>query len=301
MYGDSSRFYFLCLLYILGIWKLLTYSGFYSPLLFVFSTTIQTILLLERNDFILLKKQLGIIKSYLFIFLDLFFFNSIILLCILFKSLLYPFIFSSALLILSPLLLFLKKINYYFKLPFSTIDPLWINYIRRKPWILLILIVIYFVQYQALENKNIGLFEVSSFGIGYFVFQIYREKEKLIYLKFSKKKVKIYLLESLKSNIVNTLYISIPSLLLHILYKISPIEFIFQIIFSTSIIFFIRYLFYKNDIVQGITYFISIFVLFYLQKEMTFAIYLIIVFIINILLYKLTSEKLQQIIKSYKG
>jgi hypothetical protein len=301
IYRDSSLFYFLCLLYILGVWKLLTYNETYSKFIFVIFIFIQTIILLERNDFILLKKQLGLIKAYLFIFLDLFYFNLIVLLCILFKGFFNHFILSLVLLALMPLLLFLKKINYHFKLPFSTIDPLWINFIRRKPWILLILIIIYFIQYQGLENKNIGLFQITSFGIGYFVSQIYTEKEKLIYLKFSKKNIKIYLLESLKNNIINTLYISIPCLLLLVIYKISPIEFLFQIIFSTSFIFFIRYLFYRNNIIQGIFFFILLFLLFYLQKEISFVLYLIIGLIINVLLYKLSSEKLQKIINSYKN
>lgn len=300
-YGDSSLFYFLALFYILGVWKLCTYNEVYSKFIFLFFIFIQTLILLDRDDFILLKKQLGAIKSYLFICLDIFCLSFLILLCILLKGFLPQFIFSLFLIGLMPLLLFLKKINYYFKLPFSTIDPLWINFIRRKPWMLLILILIYFIQYQGLENKNIGLFQIISFGIGYFISQIYTEKEKLIYLKFSKKNIKTYLLESLKSNIINTFYLSIPSVLLLVIYKISPVEFIFQVIFSTSFIYFTRYLFYRNTILQGLFFFIQLLLLFYLQKEISFIIYLIIALLMNMVLYKLASKKLQQMINAYKN
>ncbi|CAA7392584.1 hypothetical protein [Chryseobacterium fistulae] len=300
-YGDSGPFYFLSFIYIIGLWKLIDYEEVYSKIIFIFFIFIQNTILLERNDFPFLKKQLGSIKSYLFIVLDLFFFNIIILFCILFKEFFIHFILSLALIFLMSLLLFLKKINYHFKLPFSTIDPLWINFIRRKPWALLILITTYFIQYQGLENKNSGLFYAASFGITYFVLQIYTDKEKLLYLKLSKKNIKIYLLESLKNNIINTLYLFLPSLLLQLNYRIFSFEFLFQIIFSISFAFYTRYLFYENKIMQGIIYFASLFLLFYLQKEISFTVYVIIIFFTNIILYKLTSEKLQKIIDSYKN
>lgn len=300
-YGDSSPFYFLGIIYILGIWKLLNYDEIYSKILFVLFLFVQNIILLERNDFLLLKKQFGSIKSYLFIISDLVFLNFIVLLCLLFKGFFMELLTVFALIILMPLLLFLKKINYHFKLPFSVNDPLWVSFIRRKPWMFVILIVTYFVQYQGLENKNIGLFQIASFGISYFVSQIYTEKEKLVYLKFSKKKIKTHLLETLKSNIINTLYLSIPSVFLQIVYKTYPFEFLLQTIFSTSFIFWIRYLFYMNKIMQGIIYFALLFLIFYLQKEIPYIGYIVIVLFVNLLLYQLTYKKLEKIIHFYKN
>jgi hypothetical protein len=300
-YGDSGPFYFLCFIYMVSTCQAIFYQGVYLKYLLISMDFFQNTLLLQRKDFLFLKKQLNSTIAYFLVFLDLIIFNLIILSLLLFKNLFSYFFLAIMLIFSMPLLLFLKKINYYFKLPFSLIDPLWINYIRKKPWMILILIGTYSVQYISLEHTNIGLFDVSSFGIIYFISLIYTDKERLIYLKFSKIKIQNYLLKSIKSNVLNVIYLSIPSSILLIAYKVSPFEFLFQMFFSMSSVFWIRYLFYTNKIIQGIIYLIIIVLFIYLQKETTMIYYFFSVLFINIMLYSMTIKKLQQIINSYKN
>jgi hypothetical protein len=89
---------------------------------FVFT---QNLFLLERKDFPLLKMQLNNSKAYLLIVLDLLIFNSLILISSLYKEQYIATITGLVLIFGMSLLLYLRKQNYHFKLPFSLIDPLY--------------------------------------------------------------------------------------------------------------------------------------------------------------------------------
>jgi len=244
-YLDSGRFYFFAIVYLIGILKLSTWENEYSASVIFVIFCLQNISFLQRNDFIFLKNRLGKFRALRIIIIDLFLLSIPLLFITSFKS--FSFLLIEILLLITlPMLLTLKKRSSSIGI-FSSKDPLWSTYAKKKPWGFILLIIIYYVQYQALSIDNIGLFYVASCSILLFVLNIFSEDEYLIYLKISDKKLQKYLIGLLLTNLKNIIYISAPGLLLTILFlNITAFLSVLFVIFCASILFWTRFFFNDN-------------------------------------------------------
>lgn len=291
-YLDSGPFYFFGLLYLISIYQLYFLKSEYSDKLVLFMFFLQNISFLQREDFVFLRKQMSIKNALFIITIDLLLLSLPLLIFTFFKAPSFFLIEIIALLTL-PLTLLLKRRNGFKINLFSSKDALWNSYIRKKPWSLLLLLVVYYVQFQALLIHNNGLFHVVTCGILLFTLNIYLEKEYFIYLKLSSKNLEKYLAYLLIINIKNIFYISIPSILILIFYGIENIYKFLLIVFSGSLLFWERYLFADKPILKNFIGLITIILVASIYNfEEKLSLILLVVILINILLLKITPNRL---------
>lgn len=296
-YSDESRLYILLGLYGVGLYYLFTGEMTYKTECIYFIFIAQSINVLQRNDYSLLKKQIGYRRTHALIALDVLICNFPLLLYWLWA---YPLHFTMVLgggLIL-PFILCFRKISIHTVGLFHVFDPLWNTHIRTKPLEYFILVFSLFIQYQGVHHHNEGLHFAGLFIIYFLILQIYSTKESLYFYKFSKMKAGDILLNLLKYNILNYLYIIIPSFVLSILYLSKGYVWnVFYFLFTLPLLFWMRFIFFRNDLFKGIGIMILIFVLIANRLSPYCSLYenLIMLFVAHFLLYFLSKNKLKRL------
>lgn len=289
-YKDSGPFYFFSFLYFLSLYQLYFWENPYSNKVILLMFFLQNISFLYRKDFSFLKKTIGVKKALFIVIIDLCLLSLFFLIITFFKSLFF-LIIELLFIILIPFVLLLKKINTSSIHFFSSKDPLWINYIREKPWGLILLLIVYYIQFQALLIQNKGLFHVATCGSLLFVLNVYTENEHFFYLKISSKDIKKHLLYLLFINIKNTFYILVPSVLLITFYGIENFQSILIILSAVSLLFWMRYYFLKNNLSKNFFGLILTIVIagFYNQEDKLAFFFL--VGIMNVIFFKIIINK----------
>lgn len=296
-YKDESRFYVLLLIHIIGYYQLWTIDFEYKKIGIYIFLLLQSVNLLQRNDYKFLKKQIGSFYTHLLVSIDIMVFNLPLVSYMLYYSIL-DFTIIISILLLLPSILCLKKTNLHSIKIFHIVDPLWISHIRTKIWEYLLLIVSLYIQYQGIINYNEGLHLAGLCIIYFIVAQIYSEKESLYFYKFSKLSSDNILLNLFRYNILHYVYILLPSLLI-VMLSYSH-KYLFNIVYffvSIPFLFWIRYIYINNDLLKNIIIFVLIFALIYNRLSDKYPIYIIfIIIIINTILYKFSKNKFSTLI-----
>lgn len=292
-YADESRFYILLLVFAIGYYLLWTKNFDYKSILiniFLFSNTIT---LLQRNDYKFLKKHIGTFFSNIFISIDIFVWNALLLFYLLANDIQWFFI-HILLIIISPFILKVRKKNISTIKIFSIKDPIWNIHLRTKPWEYLILFFSLFLQYQGIQHQNKGLYTVGLYTINLLFLQIYSVNETLYFYKFSNYKPSLNLVNLYVRNIINFAILFIPSLIMPIiLYQLDYIEISLTVLFCITPIFWLRYIFFKDNLLKIIFFYALIFTLYNLNNNYY---NIILIPLINLVLYHLTKEKFTKLI-----
>ena len=261
-YGDSSKFYVFIFFYVVTLYQCV-YSNFefikYFLLWLVF---FQSSIIMNRNDYLLLKTNLGGYKTYFIIVLDLILINLLVLIILPTKNVLFLFI-SIFCIVVYPLILNFRKINNKTPLPFSTHDPIWIIYIRQKPWMIIILIIGYYIQFQALKNGNKNLFIISCYAVPFYVMNMFQEmREKFIFFKFIKNSPTNHINSMIRAGFLNTIYFLIPTAI--IIFYNGAYFFEVILLMIPVCVFFVplKYIFAHNVILHNIFSIFSQFICF---------------------------------------
>lgn len=300
-YGDSSKFYILFVFYLFSIYQIGFGNFSYGKYILLILVFFQGISETSRNDFIILKKNLGIGKTYLVFLLDLFLFNLLALIALFNQSLNYAAI-AIFCLFLFPTLLFFRKASSKIWLPFSIRNPIWLITIRQKPWLLLILILGYYIQYQALLVSNTNLFFVACTLLPIYLMIMFQEQnEKFLFFKFLQFSKTKYLLKSLKVNVKNILFLLIPTLILMIVFQYYSFEKLLLVILTALFFVSLKYIFYNNSLLKNIFSMILIGVSIYVQITLNWFYSLTILTLINVILFKISNRNFVVLIKDYKS
>jgi hypothetical protein len=298
-HSDSGPFYFFGILYLVSIYQIFLLEDQYSLYIVLTFFLLQNISFLQRDDFVFLRKQIGLNKSIFLVQIDLFLI-SILILCVSIVKFHYLFLIELFLIIALPYTLLLRKNSNTFIKTFSSKDPLWLTHIRKKPWELLILLMVYYVQYQGLIAKNIGLFNVALFAILYFMINVFSENEKLIYLKLSNKRLKNHITEILFLNLKNISYVFIPTLLIVPFFDFSLLLNIVLVIMSGSLILMTRYFFFNQQLNKNFIGIVIIIFFASLQSTVKYTYLFLLIFILNLLLISLIKSRLRKSIDKLK-
>ncbi len=298
-YLDSGPFYFFGLLYLVSLYQLCFWKSEFANWIILFISFLQNISFLQREDFPFFRKQKGLIRGISIIILDLLLLSLPLLLIAFFKDTSFFIVEILSILIL-PHILILKKRSRSFINIFSSKDALWSTYARKKPWGFALLLIMYYIEFQAVKINNYGLFYIASCGILLFTLNVYTEKESLIYLKLSDKNLKEHLLNLLLINIKHIFYVSIPSFLIVCFCGIENIVSILLISISGSLLFWIRYIYADNSFLKnfvGMIFIILIASIYNIQDRYFFFLFIL---LINVLFLNLTVKKLKSILNKIK-
>lgn len=290
-YSELSPFYFFLLIYSLGLYKIYTWESKESVYVTLVIFFMNTISLLQRDDFIFFKKQLGIFKTLIIMYIDVLLINIPLLFLTVTKSISF-LVIEIGLIFTLPLFLLLRKVRFTAIPLFSSKDPLWLSYIRKKPWSLAFLIILYYVQYQGLIVDNIGLFNVASFGVLFFISNIFSEKEHLIYFKLSDKKIEKHLMDMLWINLKNYIVVLIPSILSVLILAFNHIIDLIPVVIGGSLVFWLRYFFYNNEFLRTLSSVFTIIFIIVIFSTINIGLYFLIIILLNVILAKLTFKRL---------
>lgn len=292
-YSDKSRFYILFGIFAISYYQLWTEDFEYKTILVNIFLFTNIITLLQRKDYLFLKKNINSFFLHIFICTDILIWTFPLLSFLLIFDV-YSFIINISIILFSPFMLKIKGVNLNRIETFSTKDPIWIIHLRAKPWEYVILIFSLFLQYQGLKYSNKGLYIFGLYTISLLIIQIYNQDEKLYFYKFSKKKRYYILLDLFICNITNYLFLFIPSLVLAVFFhNLDFLDTIFYVTFSITPFFWIRYLFFNDSLLRILSSYFLIFILYGISQH--FYSFFIILFV-NILLYYFSIKKFNKLI-----
>jgi hypothetical protein len=300
-YGDSSKFYILLLIYLISVYQIgfgkLVFGKYILLILVIFQSISET----SRNDFTILKKNLGISKTYLVFVFDLVLFNTIALIALANQSLKY-FTIAALCVFLFPFFLFFKRASSKIWLPFSTKSPLWLITIRQKPWLLFILFFGYYIQYEALMVSNFNLFLVACNLIPIYLLVMYQEQnEKFLFFKFIGFSKTQYLLNDFKNNVKNVLFLLLPTLILMFIFQFYSIEKLVLIVLTSIFSVSLKYIFYDNSLLKSILSMMLLAISIACQITLNCFSAISILLLINLILFKISNHNFKTLIKNYKS
>lgn len=294
-YSDKSRFYILLGIFIIAYFQLWIKDWEYKNIIVIILIFSNSITLLQRNDYIFFRKQLGLFYSHTLIFTDILVWNVPLLVYLLVNNLLL-FIASILFFFLLPFILNLRKINVGNLKIFSVKDPIWNTHIRTRPWEYLILVFSLFLQYQGLKYNNEGLYTFGLYIISLMILQIYRENEKIYFYKFSKRDKKSLLISLFRCNVFNYICLFAPSILMLIFFfRMSLVEVILGAIISIIPLFWIRYLFFKDALLKILVAYLYIIFIYGINISISFITNIFVAIGINLILYFLSQKKFNKL------
>lgn len=296
-YNDESKFYILFLIYGIGFYQLWVKDFEYKTIILSVLIVIQATNILQRRDYKLLKKQIGYFYTHILVFIDILIFNLPLVGYFIYSSI-FDFLMIVGLHLMFPFVLKMKEIKSSHLKLFHITDPLWSSHIRTKPWEYILLLFSLFLQYQGIINENEGLHLAGLYIIYVLIYQVYSEKESLYFYKFSKISYSTILLNLFKNNILHYLYLLAPSLLIILFYY--SVSYIINVIYffvSALLLFWIRYIFFRNNLLKSIVVFILIFMLISNRLTSEFPIHIIILMgAFNLILYRITKVKFEKLV-----
>jgi hypothetical protein len=296
VYKDNSKI-LIFIFYIASLLYINKYNNIYiTYVLFMFLFIQIFVLHSNREDYNLLYHIFGRKKLIILLLIDYFLYNLPLLIFIFIKSNVLFISISIFIFVLPFTRLSLNK-KLIYSLPLNSYDPVYITYIRKYPFIIVVVFLSYYLHIEGISYDNINLVKGTYFAIPFVNLLVNSNRDKIIFIKLSKLSEYYFILNLIKSHLSFIFIFMVPHIIIDLISNTIDILTIFMAIVLSILILLLRYIFFFNTILFSIAslilFFISFSLTFYTDNNIYYVIF-IFVFIL-LIIFKQTLKSIKKL------